>query len=533
MTPAPTMATRHGIARRMREMPRRSQISLLAAQVLLAILVLSPNAPLARVPDEDAGVFLYVARTIQAGGAPYRDVFDHKPPGVYLIDLLGGANQWGVFALQLIALGAASWISYRALERGGLGRYGALFGTMAWIFAVPRLTLADGRQTNFPELFALPLQVLALGLFAGEESRPRPTWRTAAIGASGAAALLLKPTVVGIWVAIGLVLVFTRLRSNGWSDLARRGLLIVAPAAALLGVVGVWLASRGALADAIDQTIRYNAIYSGYQQPLDRLAAIATGLRLTLPSGLAVLGVLGWTIAAFRGPRPPLVILALVALPIEMAFSSAGRGYYYYFLSWLPAMGVLAGFLCARLRERLGRHFSHAMLAGGVAMSIVPAILIGRLIPIADDGVSRGVAAYVASATRPDDTVLIWGSRTEILLLADRRSPTRYIYQYAALATRDYASAARIDEFVADLARARPVLIVDASTNSFGTPPLDRAGFAVWTSPDAQYEWPTETVRILDFVEANYERVGTLPQRGWPIWRLRARSVTGSESASR
>src|SRR2546430_6535607 len=112
VTPAPTMAIRRGIAHRMREMGRRPQMSKAAALVVGALLVLAPNLPSNRVPSEDEGVFLYVARTIAAGGMPYRDVWDHKPPGVYLLDLLTGVNVWGVFVLQGIALAAAIWPSY-------------------------------------------------------------------------------------------------------------------------------------------------------------------------------------------------------------------------------------------------------------------------------------------------------------------------------------------------------------------------------------------------------------------------------------
>jgi hypothetical protein len=110
-----------------------------------------------------------------------------------------------------------------------------------------------------------------------------------------------------------------------------------------------------------------------------------------------------------------------------------------------------------------------------------------------------------------------------VLVLADRRSPTRLVYQYAALATRGYASPERIDDFVADLGRQRPLLIIDASKDSFVTPPLSRRGFAAWRSPEPQYAWLPETSRVIDFVEANYDLVGVLPQSGWPVWRLRSR----------
>jgi hypothetical protein len=376
-------------------------------------------------------------------------------------------------------------------------------------------------QTNFAELYALPLQLAALALFASDERRATPTWRTAAIGALGALAALLKPTLVGIWLAIALVLVVTRVRSGRGADLAQRVLLLVLPVVAIMALAVAWLASGNALAPAVDQVIRYNALYSGFASPLDRLGAAAIGLRLTAPSGLSLLAAAGWLLAV-RGPRTPIVLVALVALPLELLLASAGRAYHYYFLAWLPAMGVLAAHLWSWLAPRFGQRTVRWAVVACVVMSLVPGVLVGRLIGTPDDGSSREAAAYVVSATAPGDSVLVWGSRSEILVLADRRSPSRFVYQYAALATRGYGMAARVDELLADLERSRPRLIVDTSKDSFVTPPLDHAGFIGWVSPEPQYAWPAETARIVDFVQANYERAVTLERSGWPVWRLRS-----------
>jgi hypothetical protein len=155
-------------------------------------------------------------------------------------------------------------------------------------------------------------------------------------------------------------------------------------------------------------------------------------------------------------------------------------------------------------------------------MSVQPALLVSRLAQTTADGRIRSAAAYLAANTRSQDTVLIWGSHAEVLFLADRRSPTRYVYQYAALSTRGYATAARVDELLSDLRRARPALIVDASRDSFVTPPLDLAGLRAWVSPEPQYAPLPQLEDVVEFVEANYDRAGTEPATGWPLWRLRA-----------
>jgi len=66
------------------------------------------------------------------------------------------------------------------------------------------------------------------------------------------------------------------------------------------------------------------------------------------------------------------------------------------------------------------------------------------------------------------------------------------------------------------------VLILDASTEGFITPPLDSAKFPTWTSVDIQYSALPEMAKVIAFIEATYARDGTEPTTGWPVWRLRA-----------
>ncbi|MDP9252585.1 MAG: glycosyltransferase family 39 protein, partial [Chloroflexota bacterium] len=169
--------------------------------VLVSIAVLVPNHPAGRAPAEDAGVFFYAAQRLLEGGLPYRDIWDHKPPGVYFVDAIGLAlaGREGVWLVQIAFLGAAALLGYRALRRV-FGDVPAVFGSLAWLVASPRLFLERG-QTSFVEFYALPLQFGALLLY----TQRLTTARAVGMGVLGGAALLFKPTMVGIWLAIGLV----------------------------------------------------------------------------------------------------------------------------------------------------------------------------------------------------------------------------------------------------------------------------------------------------------------------------------------
>ena len=53
------------------------------------------------------------------------------------------------------------------------------------------------------------------------------------------------------------------------------------------------------------------------------------------------------------------------------------------------------------------------------------------------------------------------------------------------------------------------------------TPPLDLAPFRAWVSPEPQYAPLPELARVIEYIFANYDRAGTEPATGWPLWRLR------------
>jgi hypothetical protein len=495
----------------------RAGVVAAALLALLSFAVLLPNQPAGRAPSEDAGVFFYAAQRLLDGGAPYRDIWDHKPPGVYFVDAVGIAlgGPTGVWLVQLAFLVAAALLGYRVLRRD-FGATAALVGSLAWLVALPRLVLSDAVQTSYVEFFVLPLQFGALLLLT--DTRALPVTRALAIGALGGAALLLKPTLIGIWAAIGVV-ALVRSRREAVAPLA----VVAIGVLLLIAIVAVWAAASGVLGEMVDQAVTYNRAYAAFAPVSDRVIAVLSGLRLTAPSGLAVVAVAAWLYAVLtRRFGPTLLGVALVAFPAEIVLSTWGRGYHYYFIPWLPSMAILAAFAVSEVRRVAPARVALPTVALAVVlMSVQPALLVTRLARLTDDGRSRAAAAYIAANSRPDDTVLLWGSHAEVLFLADRRSPTRYVYQYAALSTRGYATPARALELVADLRRSRPALIVDASRDSFVTPPLDLAGLRAWVSPEAQYAPLPDLERVLEFIIANYERAGTEPATGWPVWRLR------------
>lgn len=521
---------------------RRSGLLILTLG-LLSAAVLVPNHPAGRVPDEDAGIFLYVAGRVLEGGVPYSDVWDHKPPLIYYLDalglLLGGLN--GVWVLEVAALWAASILLFATLS-GPFGRAAALFAAAVMLISVPRFVLVGGQFTNFTELFGLPLQAAALYLFDRDRRAPARSWRRALqLGLLGGLTLTLKPPLLGLWLAAALCAVTIRARTRPprdrlvWLGALSAGFLVV-PVAFL-----TYFASRGAAADLWDQVFEYNRAYVSSSSVGERLEAIVIGARFTVYAWLPLAAAGGCAVAIARlitshRDLPFVVVVALVSLPIVLPLAGAsGNAYGIYALPWLPSLAILAGYGAAWLAELSRALASRSQSIGSRAqpsraapvillalfalMAIRPISLLLREARMGDDGRVRAVASYLRDHTRADERVLIWGSRTEVLLLADRRAPTRFVYQYAPLYTVGYQRPELTEELLDDIRRERPVLIIDATYASPLSISLTPGALQGWDSHDLSYAAPPGIERVIEFVHASYRVVGTVAD-GWTVYRL-------------
>lgn len=516
---------------------------------LTAIAIHLPNFPAGKAPQEDAGVFMYAAQRILDGGLPYRDVWDHKPPLIYLIDalglLLGGGSPVGVWALQAAAYATAAVIGYRAFARA-FGSGPALFGTLAWLLAAPRIMLAEGYFTNFIQTFAAPLQLTALALFLEEEGRRRRTWRSLAIGGTGGLATLLTPATLGLWLALGLFVIGGRLAAGAFRAAISRGaLMAVGAALPVLFAIAV-LAATGILGDAWDQAIRYNSTYTGAVTLENRASSLVFGLLLLGSGGFLFVALAGaaWALPGLRDrtllPRASdarrLVGVALLALPFEVALgSSSGRQHGYYWLAALPSLGALVAFaaftferrfvpgLALRLRRPATVVTAAALALGLLVLAARPLPLMVRVATSTEDGLTSSAVAYLRERTGPDDTVLIWGSRSAVNFGAQRRSPARYVYQYAPLSTRGYDPRPHIAELKRVLDERPPTVIIDAWRSSAVTPSLEVAAAGRFDTQDPLFVFSPALTEIARSILERYERVDTVGPSAWPVYRLRGR----------
>lgn len=261
--------------------------------VVLAGLVMLPVSPaFIKTPTHDSGIFLYFGSQILHGQLPFRDLWDHKPPAVFYVDALGlllGGSRWGVWMMEVLSLSAAGGFAFAFLS-SFFGSGPAAFG-VAGLFLNLVLVLEQG---NLTEEYALPFQFAGLYLFARAERRGRYGWLGIGMGLAMAGAFLLKQTLVGVWLVIGLYILITRLAKRDGRGFVSAILPIAAGAAAGLGMVVLYFAANRSLPAFWDVAFRYNFIYSDVTNG-DRLRSLlALGQFLLSSSGFYMITTTAW-----------------------------------------------------------------------------------------------------------------------------------------------------------------------------------------------------------------------------------------------
>lgn len=516
---------------------------LLLFLAILVLLILFPTSPIKYpVPDRDSGVFLYIAKSILHGGVPYRDVWDHKPPGIYLINivglLLGNESLWGIWFLECLAVFTGLAIGFRLFQKS----FGILPATITILIGLIQLSFLLVEGSNYTEIFALPFQYLVLWQFSSALWIPNSKWIWLKLGITGAIVFLLRQNLIGIWIAAICVLFYYSYQSRCFKQLwGRLAFFSIGIAIPISTAIMYFIVSKS-LYTFWDAAFSYNLNYSqttpGF---LSHKTAIIEGIRNTWQSGIIFFALIGWIIelglivvnSKNKPKNEPIILLVLFGLPIEFILVSiSGRNYPHYFITWLPVFSVITVRLIFNSITYIHRD-NHKVSKNRITLICLPLVmlLITRIIAgfqeWPNDHVKKytyqrnEVINYIMSNTHPNDTILFWGAEASINFMTKRQSPTRFVYQYP-LFTGGYQTSDMISEFQKDLLISKPIIIIDAWRGTDKIPPLDFYERLGWKSPwYPQYKVLPEMEAVIEYIHANYEQIDELGIEKWRVYRLR------------
>ena len=502
--------------------------------VLLAVMIL--GLPTLALPlGRDHGIGLYIADVMLQGGAPYRDAWEIRPPGIfYVYGAYIAAFGKTTITLRLGDL-LLQTLTALALCRLGLKTYGRAAGIGAGAFYAACYFMGNDfwHMGNTDGAVALPA-VLALAALLPHRRGPRLAW-DAASGLLIAVAFLVRFTQGLVYVP-ALALIFAagaRQRPYGLKSRIVRTIATAAGFGLGLGLFVGHMAYKGAWGDFYYTLFVFAPQYASltYEGRVAEFLGFALALHarffldfalVTVPALLAGLWILFksrtayglvallWLLGAVAGTDimakfygyhwlpifAPLSFLAGVFLQQVARFRREGR------TGWAAAGGVAAVAcavaFCVHFGARQAGRVSDAVkLAGG---SMAWEEHLGQF-----DSLDRGgdfsatanyaAAEYLRSHTGHDDKVFIWGFETLIYFLSDRQAPTRFCSNYPISAVwhrQDW-----YEELVSTLQSSRPMYILLVTEDEM--PWITRHGMDSLTA--LKREFP----ELRDFVLEQYE----------------------------
>jgi hypothetical protein len=439
----------------------------------------------------DQALFSVIGRTVAAGGFPYRDAWDFKLPGLYLLyavaihgpfDLARNVRLfnlvWTAASAGLIAELGRRWWNWRA------GLIAAL------IFAVVCSTDIPFWLSAQPDSLAVLPLMLSLLLY--DVARGRPALLLAS-GAALGAAFQLRATTLFLAPVYPLI-ELAGLRPSTCIRLWLQRMLWMAGGFVLVqAAILAYLAAGRAVGDFI-ATMQYASGYTrtgGAWNPSTgpTLPAYWGALRqafwnwtqprifLVLP-GLAA-GIVGTAMGNRRVLQLLLfVVLCYAGVALQLKF------FWYHYDYMVPFLALLGGWGWEQVWTAMRRR--NAGRAGLATIGFVAAVLLLGSTAFWDSGVAAWksylayrrnptewrraapelsglrdeqlVADYIHSRSRSDDGMYVWGFDPVLYLLADRPLGSRFVLSYPLMSS--WSTSRWQPVFIDELQRQRPLYIV-------------------------------------------------------------------------
>lgn len=426
----------------------------LVALVSLATIALSTNT-LAVQLDRDEGAFLAVAQRILHGGVPYRDVFDHKGPGIYyyLAGVLAVTSPLSLLQRILVArvgvviVDLISGLGIFILGRRWWSREVGLLAALFWFLAVP---LYNGDQF-FTEPFAVAPAVWAL-VAAERWPRLRGAFISGLLIALGS---IFKQTAILVLPGAAVVSLAAAAPVGAWWRPTRQSFLLLG--ALIAGLVLPWMivVAAFALAGGLVPMLQQVVLDSLVHYPPDSLHWIATvvlegldGFRVMWLAAAVtmVVGVVRW-IMRRRVSSPGAIALASSIVLMAMPFRV--HAYSHYFLQLVPAAALLAAvglmavlntsYLAVTLQDAMSSTLNVAASKGTMLAPafLAALVLVGMNRPLPTRQWSDSyphleaqlqVGEWIDSYTPPGASLLVLPAEPGYYYLANRTSDTSYVY---------------------------------------------------------------------------------------------------------
>jgi hypothetical protein len=472
----------------------------------------------------DQSIYAVVGDGVLHGKMPYRDLWDFKPPGIFLVYALAqslfGKNMLAPRLLEVAGLCGMVFafrkLGERLLEQPRAGLVGGALAALV-------LTELEFWHSGQPETFGGFAIAYALVITTGDHGKRRHLgW--VAVGLLFGAAFVLKPPLAGGALVCAAYLARQRWHATGRVRDAAVPVLAVG-LSSLVPIVAcaLWFWAKGAWPALAWTEFQFTPGYSSIGWTSSATSAYYQGLEETLTrfSALNLFGfIAAITMLPLHSREREAVWLVIGVVAVNVAGIAMQHKYFqYHYGATLPLMAFVAGIGLYKIWRRclaggaggMVAFLSFCVIAVSMrestrdltpgfwqrsAMRMHYLLHTGRiatredldreLYAVSDYSLDadRQVAEAITRRTADGAPVFVWGFEPAIYWLSGRTPASRYIYDVAQRAQWERGRARQ--ELMEDLRRTPPEVIVVQRNDSFYMvtgDSLDSAA-ALWQFPE-------------------------------------------------
>jgi hypothetical protein len=414
--------------------------------VIITIYVLLRLNPVGIPLDRDEGIFGLIGSAILGGEWPYRDLIDHKPPLVFLIYSfclwIFPPTAMGIHVFLHIYNFCTLCVLF-AFSLRVSGRSAASWTAFAYaVFSINPMVQGFTASTEMFMLLPLCLSLL-LAWMGTEDGKPQGIY-LALSGVFAAAACWIKQPAF-FSVLFTLTIIFYRLcfsRQNEWlfTPLIKALFFWGLGGLALSTIIVAPFAVAGLFEEFFYWSFLHNFYYANQLAWPVQLIMFSDGLVRVVANSPVMLALTCLCILVkSRDSDLPkaywFLFLLLSALGVSL-----GYAYAHYYAQLLPAIALLVGLSSASLCRRFSQSWPKLLPATLAGLIVVGQVLpnLGYHLLITPERYSRHffginpfpesveIAKFLNSRTMDDDSIFIFGSEPQILLLAERKSASAF-----------------------------------------------------------------------------------------------------------
>lgn len=450
----------------------------------------------------DEQIYLALAQAMNHGAVLYRDIWDNKPPLLYVLYAIHPTLLWAKAAAIVFVLSScgAVYVMTRRLTEKSSDLYGLVAATLTGIFL--SIPFFEGTIANAELFFTLPIlagAILAINYIPDKIVH----WKMHLLGLLLFVAFLFKVPAAfdfgGFFAFMFVLLMENYVQKRDLATVGKNTLMtylpIIASFVILLGMVIAYFYLNHALSDFIIASFSQNASYVAVDSgPLSKLSN---------PLFIKAFILLASCLLLVAGYFKKLISKELLFLTLWFGFSLygallSGRPYLHYLLQVVPPAVILVLYLVYKLmtgdnRSRivsfgigsivavvffwLSQMFAGAFhlpaegyyrnwfdyVAGKKSWDAYAATFDSRT------NNSYAIAKYIDQNTQANDPIFVWADAASIYVLADRPAATRFI-QAHHLTTIDKKN---YDLIIERLNSLKPKIIVVERPVHFAFPKLE------------------------------------------------------------